>query len=135
MCEYMHAMGNSLGGMDRYMALEYEYPAYQGGFIWDMIDQAVARQGKDGKEYPAYGGDFGDRPTDWQFCGNGILYPDRSISPKAAEVKAQYAAVRLKISPERRQIQIENRQLFSDLSGLAFVLTVLRNGKNGNISV
>ena len=77
-----------------------------------MIDQAVARQGKDGKEYPAYGGDFGDRPTDWQFCGNGILYPDRSISPKAAEVKAQYAAVRLKISPERRQIQIENRQLF-----------------------
>lgn len=136
MCEYMHAMGNSLGGMDRYMALEYEYPAYQGGFIWDMIDQAVARQGKDGKEYPAYGGDFGDRPTDWQFCGNGILYPDRSISPKAAEVKAQYAAVRLKISPERRQIQIENRQLFSDLSGLAFVLTVLRNGKKmENISV
>ena len=129
MCEYMHAMGNSLGGMNRYMALEYEYPAYQGGFIWDMIDQAVARQGKDGKEYPAYGGDFGDRPTDWQFCGNGILYPDRSISPKAAEVKAQYAAVRLKISPERRQIQIENRQLFSDLSDLAFVLTVLRNGK------
>lgn len=59
------------------------------------------------------------------------MYPDRSISPKAAEVKAQYAAVRLKISPERRQIQIENRQLFSDLSGLAFVLTVLRNGKNG----
>ena len=57
------------------------------------------------------------------------MYPDRSISPKAAEVKAQYAAVRLKISPERRQIQIENRQLFSDLSGLAFVLTVLRNGK------
>ena len=53
----------------------------------------------------------------------------RSISPKAAEVKAQYAAVRLKISPERRQIQIENRQLFSDLSDLAFVLTVLRNGK------
>ena len=129
MCEYMHAMGNSLGGMDRYMALEYEYPAYQGGFIWDMIDQAVARQGKDGKEYPAYGGDFGDRPTDWQFCGNGILYPDRSISPKAAEVKAQYAAVRLKISPERRQIQIENRQLFSDLSDLAFLLTVLRNGE------
>lgn len=129
MCEYMHAMGNSLGGMDRYMALEYEYPAYQGGFIWDMIDQAVARQGKDGKEYPAYGGDFGDRPTDWQFCGNGILYPDRSISPKAAEVKAQYAAVRLKIFPERRQIQIENRQLFSDLSDLAFLLTVLRNGE------
>lgn len=133
MCEYMHAMGNSLGGMDRYMALEYEYPAYQGGFIWDMIDQAVARQGKDGKEYPAYGGDFGDRPTDWQFCGNGILYPDRSISPKAAEVKAQYAAVRLKISPERRQIQIENQQLFSDLSDLAFVLTVLRNGEKWKI--
>lgn len=130
MCEYMHAMGNSLGGMDRYMELEYKYPAYQGGFVWDMIDQAIAVKKSDGKEYPAYGGDFGDRPTDWQFCGNGILYADRQISPKAAEVKAQYAFVRPRICLEERMVEIENRQIFSDLSGYEFVLKIFRDGED-----
>ena len=71
-CEYMHAMGNSIGGMQLYTALE-KYPQYQGGFIWDYIDQGILTSTEDGEEYLAYGGDFDDRPTDYEFCGDGIV--------------------------------------------------------------
>ena len=73
-CEYMHAMGNSCGGMKKYTDLEDKYELYQGGFIWDYIDQAVYKKSKAGKNALAYGGDFNDRPTDYNFCANGIVY-------------------------------------------------------------
>lgn len=82
LCEYMHAMGNSLGGMKKYTELADRYPMYQGGFIWDYIDQAIAAKDKDGQEILRYGGDFTDRPTDYQFCGNGIVYGTRGGLPE-----------------------------------------------------
>lgn len=86
-CEYMHAMGNSCGNMDEYTALE-RYPMYQGGFIWDFIDQAIETKLPDGTTRMCYGGDFGDRPSDYEFSGDGLLFADRTPSPKAQEVTA-----------------------------------------------
>ena len=127
LCEYMHAMGNSLGGMKKYTDLEDKYAMYQGGFIWDYIDQSLMKKDTYGREHMTYGGDFGDRPTDYSFCGNGIVYGDRTISPKAQEVKYLYQDIRL--IPDSKGVSIENRRLFTDTSDLEFVYTVLKNGE------
>ena len=119
LCEYMHAMGNSLGGMEKYTSLEDRYPMYQGGFIWDYVDQALMKADEDGVLHMAYGGDFDDRPTDYNFCGNGIVYADRTISPKAQEVKYLYQDLRL--IPDACGVEIENRRLFTDTSDLEFI--------------
>ena len=82
-CEYTHAMGNSCGGMHKYTDLTDTEPSYQGGFIWDYIDQSIYKKDRYGKEFQAYGGDFGERPTDYNFSGNGIVYGgERDESPK-----------------------------------------------------
>lgn len=127
LCEYMHAMGNSLGGMEKYTSLEDRYPMYQGGFIWDYVDQALMKADEDGVLHMAYGGDFDDRPTDYNFCGNGIVYADRTISPKAQEVKFLYQDLRL--IPDACGVEIENRRLFTDTSDLEFIWLALRNGE------
>ena len=126
LCEYMHAMGNSLGGMKKYTELADRYPMYQGGFIWDYIDQAIAAVDQDGKEILRYGGDFTDRPTDYQFCGNGIVYGNRMVSPKAQEVKYLYQFLRL--MPEQGKVRIDNRKLFTGTGEYRFVYTVLKDG-------
>ena len=90
-CEYVHTMGNSGGAMHKYTDLMYENPRYQGGFIWDYIDQSIYKKDRYGKWFLAYGGDFGDRPTDGSFSGNGIVYGgEREPSPKMQEVKFNY---------------------------------------------
>lgn len=127
LCEYMHAMGNSLGGMKHYTDLADQYPKYQGGFIWDYIDQALVRQDINGKEVLAYGGDFTDRPTDYNFCGNGIAYGTRQPSPKAMEVKALYQ--NLTLVPDRESIRIHNRNLFADTSEYVFLYQILLDGE------
>ena len=68
-CEYTHSMGNSNGAMDKYTEYAYEEPLFQGGFIWDYIDQSITKRDRNGVEFQAYGGDFGDRPTDYSFSG------------------------------------------------------------------
>lgn len=91
LCEYMHDMGNSLGGMKSYMDLLDKYERYQGGFIWDFIDQALfVRDEVTGREVLRYGGDFDDRPSDYEFSGNGILFADRTPKPAIQEVKYYY---------------------------------------------
>ncbi len=125
-CEYMHAMGNSLGGMKKYTDLE-RYDQYQGGFIWDYIDQSLIKIDCDGKEIHAYGGDFGDRPTDYQFCGNGIVYCDRTVTPKAQEVKYLYQD--LKLSADRESVTIRNEGRFASTAGLNFCYQVLLEGR------
>lgn len=125
-CEYMHAMGNSLGGMKKYTDLE-RYDLYQGGFIWDYIDQSLPYFDCDGKEIHGYGGDYGDRPTDYQFCGNGIVYCDRTISPKVQEVKFLYQDV--KITADRKQVVIRNDARFTDTFGYQFRYQLLREGR------
>lgn len=126
-CEYMHAMGNSLGGMRHYTELE-KYPKYQGGFIWDYIDQAVETAGENGEKILNYGGDFDDRATDYCFCTNGIIFADRTISPKAAEVKALYSNVLL--YPDENGVRIVNENLFMSTADYEFVYEVLYNGES-----
>ncbi len=95
LCEYMHDMGNSLGGMDSYIKLLDEFQSYQGGFIWDFIDQALWRTDEaTGKQVLRYGGDFDDRPSDYEFSGNGILFADRSEKPAMQEVRYYYEKYR-----------------------------------------
>lgn len=126
-CEYMHAMGNSCGGMLLYTELEDKYEKYQGGFIWDYIDQSILKINDKGESVFSYGGDYDDRPTDYEFCGNGIVFADRRITPKAQEVKALYAPIRL--TPDEHGVKIENRNCFNDTSGYVFVYRLLREGE------
>ena len=125
-CEFMHAMGNSVGGLGEYVALE-RYPQYQGGFIWDFMDQALWQRLDDGTERLAYGGDFGDRPSDYEFSGDGIVFADRTVSAKAQEVKAQYAGVRLE--PDGRGVRVTNTNAFQGTSGTVFVARMLLDGR------
>ena len=91
LCEYMHDMGNSLGGMKSYIDLLNQYEKYQGGFIWDYIDQALLVKDEiTGREVLRYGGDFDDRPSDYEFSGNGIVFADRTEKPAMQEVKYYY---------------------------------------------
>ncbi|WP_108126982.1 beta-galactosidase [Saccharospirillum mangrovi] len=87
LCEYAHAMGNSLGNFADYWQAFRQYPRLQGGFIWDWVDQGLNAQTQDGKTYWAYGGDFGDQPNDRQFCINGLMFPDRTPHPTLLEAK------------------------------------------------
>ncbi|USF27015.1 Beta-galactosidase [Firmicutes bacterium ASF500] len=91
-CEYMHNMGNSLGGMESYIRLGEEFPQYQGGFIWDYMDQALWRTDVNGRRVLGYGGDFGDRQTDYAFSGNGIVFADGTEKPAMQEVRYWYAS-------------------------------------------
>ena len=87
LCEYAHAMGNSLGNFDDYWQAFKEYPRLQGGFIWDWVDQGLSKTDENGMHYWAYGGDFGDTLNDRQFCINGLLFPDQSAHPSLFEAK------------------------------------------------
>lgn len=127
-CEYMHAMGNSCGGLKLYTELEEQYELYQGGFIWDYIDQSLLRTNEQGEEVLTYGGDFDDRATDYEFCGNGIVFADRRISPKAQEVKYLYANI--KIIPDENGVCIENRNLFQPTDDYYFLCCVKKDGSN-----
>ena len=107
LCEYAHAMGNSNGTLYKYTDLEKKYSQYQGGFIWDYVDQAILH---DGKLY--YGGDFHERPSDYDFCGNGIMFADRTPTPKLQEVKYCYQFIDTKINA--KEITITNRYLITN---------------------
>lgn len=88
LCEYAHAMGNSLGNFADYWQAFRQYPRLQGGFIWDWVDQGLQQTTADGTSYWAYGGDFGDTPNDRQFCINGLIFPDRTPHPTLLEAKS-----------------------------------------------
>ena len=112
-CEYTHAMGNSCGAMHKYTDLSEREVHYQGGFIWDYVDQTIWKKNRYGEWFLAYGGDHGERPTDYSFSGNGIVYGgDRSPSPKMQEVKFNYQDIR--ISVDENGILVKNRFLFTD---------------------
>lgn len=125
-CEYSHAMGNSCGGLSLYTKLESMYEQYQGGFIWDYIDQGIMKKDIYGNDVLAYGGDFADRPTDYNFCTNGIIFADRKTSPKMQEVK--YLFSNIVINPNKAGTHIINNNLFVDTSYLKFVYEVALYG-------
>lgn len=127
-CEYTHAMGNSCGGMHKYTDLTDTEPLYQGGFIWDYVDQSIYKKDRYGKEFQAYGGDFGERPTDYNFSGNGIVYGgDRAPSPKMQEVKYNYQNISVKVSCEK--VFVKNKNLFVNTDTFDCVVTLAKDGK------
>ncbi len=117
MCEYAHAMGNSCGGLQNYWDTIYQYPQLQGGCIWDWVDQGLLTKDARGKEYFAYGGDFGENmPSDGNFCINGLVDPDRKPHPQLAEVRKVYQPVKIEaVDLEKLQFRIINRFDFSNL--------------------
>ncbi|MDC7279284.1 DUF4981 domain-containing protein [Butyrivibrio fibrisolvens] len=127
-CEYMHAMGNSCGAMSKYTELAYEEPRFQGGFIWDYIDQAITKKDCYGAEFEGYGGDFDDRPNDGSFSGDGICYSKgRLPSPKMQEVKYDYQNIKITITDGKAHI--ENRNLFTNTNEYTAILTVEKIGE------
>ncbi|MFB3903896.1 MAG: glycoside hydrolase family 2 TIM barrel-domain containing protein [Acidobacteriota bacterium] len=119
LCEYAHAMGNSVGNLQDYWDEFEKHPVMQGGFIWDWVDQGILRTDpKSGKRYFAYGGDFGDAPTDLNFCLNGLVQADRTPHPSLYEVKKVYQRVKvLDIDARRGKLAVLNKYFFTDLSG------------------
>lgn len=129
-CEFSHAMGNSLGNFYQYTELFDQYPILQGGFIWDWKDQAITRTSKNDKAYLAYGGDFGESPHDGNFSGDGIIFADGQISPKLYEVKKSYQNVEFKVLDFKKGIvEVINKNLFEDLSSYRLNWIVEKNGK------
>ena len=126
MCEYVHTMGNSGGAMHKYIDLMSSDPLYQGGFIWDFIDQSVLSKDRYGKEFQAYGGDFGDRPCDYNFCGNGIFYGDRAPSPKLQTVKFNYQSILAEVTAEK--FIVTNRFLFTSTSEFDCAVVLEKDG-------
>ena len=137
-CEYAHAMGNSMGGFKEYWDMVRKYPKYQGGFIWDFVDQGPRVKNKQGKTIYAYGGDFGRYPTsDHNFNCNGIINPDRKPNPHANEVRYYYqniwaTAKDLKVG----EVEVYNENFFKSLDDVELQWTlesegkVLANGRN-----
>ena len=126
-CEYTHAMGNSCGAMHKYTDLTDTEPLYQGGFIWDYIDQTITKKDRYGNEFQAYGGDFDERPTDYNFSANGIVYGgNREPSPKMQEVKFNYQNIAAEVS--ERHVRVINKNLFVNTDTFDCIVTVARNG-------
>lgn len=113
LCEYAHAMGNSLGNFADYWQAFREYPRLQGGFIWDWADQAIMKSFDDGTQGWAYGGDFGDKPNDRQFCMNGLVFPDRTPHPSLLEAKhaQQFFQFEL-VSQQPLRVRVHSDYLF-----------------------
>ena len=127
-CEYTHAMGNSCGAMHKYTELSDREPRYQGGFIWDYIDQSIYKKDRYGKWFLTYGGDFGDRPTDGDFSGNGICYGgERETSPKMQEVKFNYQNISVGFDSDYI-FTVTNKNLFVNTSVFDAFAILLADG-------
>lgn len=137
-CEYAHAMGNSMGGFKEYWDMVRKYPKYQGGFIWDFVDQGLCVKNKQGKTIYAYGGDFGRYPTsDHNFNCNGIINPDRKPNPHANEVRYYYQNIWATAKDLKAgEVEVYNENFFKSLDDVELQWTlesegkVLANGRN-----
>ena len=127
LCEYTHSMGNSNGAMHKYTELAYEEELYQGGFIWDFIDQGMTARDRFGKETLLYGGDWDDRPNDGIFCGNGIVFADGKPTPKLQEVKYNYQNIVVKADAEK--MTVINRHMFTSTDAFRCEVKLERDGK------
>ena len=113
LCEYAHAMGNSLGNIDDYWQAFRDYPRLQGGFIWDWVDQGLSKTDENGTHYWAYGGDFGDDVNDRQFCINGLLFPDRTPHPSLYEAKYSQQHMQFTLMPKMPNELKQNTNTYS----------------------
>jgi beta-galactosidase len=130
-CEYAHAMGNSVGGFKEYWDIIRKYPALQGGFIWDFVDQSIRWKGKDGVEIYAYGGDFNRYDgSDNNFCDNGLISPDRVPNPHMYEVGYYYQNIwTTPVDLTKGEIEVYNENFFRDLSAYYLEWEVLKGGE------
>lgn len=128
LCEYTHAMGNSCGAMHKYTDLTDEEPLFQGGFIWDYVDQSLYHRDRYGNEVLGYGGDFDDRPCDYNFSGNGIVYGgNRNPSPKMQEVKFNYQNIQVRVDGD--SFEVINKNLFTNTSRYECIVTLALDGE------
>ncbi|WP_434362635.1 beta-galactosidase [Parasalinivibrio latis] len=141
LCEYAHAMGNSLGSFDKYWQAFRQYPRLQGGFIWDWVDQGISKRDNNGRHYWGYGGDFGDIQNDRQFCINGLVFPDRTPHPTLEE--ARYCQQMLQFSSPALSlggavVRVASEFLFARLENVSLHWSVLENGDpvaSGNLPI
>jgi len=130
LCEYAHAMGNSVGNLIDYWDVIEKYDHLQGGCIWDWVDQGLRKKTDDGREYWAYGGDFREEKSDRNFCMNGLVLPDRSVTPKLLEVKKVYQYIKMEpVALARGVIKITNKYDFINLDRFVIHWEVLEDGK------
>lgn len=129
LCEYSHAMGNGPGDLKDYWDVIYKYPLLMGGFVWEWCDHGIAAKTADGTAYFAYGGDFGDKPNDGNFCIDGLVSPDRKPHTGLLELKAVIAPVRFTADElEWGRIRVTNLYDFTDLSGITLHWTIEADG-------
>lgn len=132
LCEYAHAMGNSLGSFNEYWDAFREFPRLQGGFIWDWVDQGLSQWDEDGKHFWAYGGDFGDEINDRQFCINGLIFPDRTVHPTLEEAKYCQRMITVSLQEQtkaRCKLLVHNENLFRSTDNEQLNWSLLENGK------
>ncbi len=130
MCEYAHAMGNAVGNLREYWDVIKAYPVLQGGNIWDWVDQGLRKKDDQGREFWAYGGDYGDEPNDGNFCINGLVLPDRQVTPKLWEVRSVYQNVDFEpVDIFEGKIRLRNGYFFTNLAGFVVQWQLLEDGK------
>ncbi len=141
LCEYAHAMGNSVGNLQDYWDVIEKYPLLQGGFIWDWVDQGLLTTDENGEKFWAYGGDFGEEgiPSDGNFCINGLVFPDRGWKPALEEVKRVYQYIGFEpVSLPAGTVKLTNKYFFTDLSEFIFDWDIVSDGvavKSGKLTV
>jgi len=128
MCEYAHAMGNSVGNLQDYWDFFDKHKELQGGFIWDWVDQGLLKTNEEGEEFWAYGGDYGppDTPSDRNFCINGLVFPDRKIHPHLWEVKKVYQYIKVRpVDLKKGEVEIFNTYDFTNLTTVEMEWTII----------
>ncbi|MBN1581644.1 MAG: DUF4981 domain-containing protein [Anaerolineae bacterium] len=129
-CEYAHAMGNSVGSLDQFMDIFERYPHCAGGYIWDFVDQVLLKKTEHGRDFWAYGGDFDDHPNSRYFCANGLVAADRTPHPHMFEVKKVYQNIAVRAADLRAgKVVVRNKNWFTDLDGYGIHWALTANGK------
>lgn len=130
LCEYAHAMGNGPGGLKEYWDIFYKYKRLQGGFVWEWVDHGIRQYTEDGREYFAYGGDFGDEPNNSNFCCDGLLRPDRTPTPGLYQYKKIIEPVKVEeVDLKNGEVKVKNIYDFISLDHLQLSWNVEGDGK------
>ncbi len=129
-CEFSHAMGNSMGNQAEYWGTIYEYKRHIGGCVWEWCDHGLEHKTKDGEKFYAYGGDFGDNPSDFKFCIDGMVFPDRTPHTSLLEFKSVISPIKVKeVDLKKGDVKIYNFNNFRSLEYVYLHWDILENGK------